>query len=106
MFRIGQKVVCVDDSPFPQNDEPVPLVLNRIYTVSFVRERPGFMSSAELGLAEQPGFGPDGPSSDKGFRSSRFRPVVEKKTDAGMAILQEILRRETVDDRAPARVHD
>ena len=74
-FYVGQKVVCVDDRPFFSEGVPVPLVLGRIYTVA------GFDNHDCLVLVEQPGRNFAGWRSDLGYQKSRFRPVVERKTD-------------------------
>lgn len=36
MFKVGDRVVCVDDSPGYANRDPHGLVAGRVYTVSFV----------------------------------------------------------------------
>jgi hypothetical protein len=36
-----------------------------------------------------------------GFWSARFRPLIERKTDAGMVILREIIDRESHQDKTP-----
>ncbi len=78
MFRIGQKVICVDA------DGANNLVLGSVYTVKFVysfrftvwhtRNINGEFYSVKLYEAEtDPGF--------SGFCSARFKPVDERKTD-------------------------
>ena len=37
------------------------------------------------------------------FIATKFRPVVERKTETGMAILREILDRETHQDKPPVK---
>ena len=96
MFRIGQKVVCVDVSPFKFDGTLPPLRKGAVYTVT------GHVQGILITLAEQPGVRTDGVMDPKtGFLPMRFRPVQEKSTDAGMAILKEILDRETVKEPAP-----
>lgn len=100
-FRVGQKVVCVDGTPDYYDPEPsINPVTNGIYTVANVYVVDG---DTMLELIEVPH-----PESDEfyaGFAVEFFRPVVEKSTDTGMAILREILDRETIKDRAPVRQH-
>lgn len=76
-FRVGQKVVCVDDRSGEffvawLNDS---LVRGRIYEVCRIRERVGdYATVLELtGVNEG--------KSCNGWLASRFRPVVERKTD-------------------------
>ena len=68
MFRVGQKVVCVDASRFEQYlDE------GRVYTITSINApylRVDCRSANVTG-------GPD----DYGYDASRFRPIVERKTD-------------------------
>lgn len=121
MFHIGQKVVCVDDS-YPPEDMDFfcvdgverrltgdldGLSRGRIYTirslgVSFVTGEP--VLRLEEILRE---IGPSDPN-EPGFHASRFRPLIERKTDTGFSILEEIRKRESVpaDERVrePARV--
>ena len=68
-FRIGQKVACV--SEFEARDEPWPQ-LGRIYTVEALT-----MGATEAGLrlVEVPTINP------YGWKRSRFRPAVDRKTD-------------------------
>ncbi len=85
MFRVGQKVVCVDASL-----RGLPHCLLRrgeIYQIVHIAHDGcldvGHDPVAALCVA---------------YKSDRFRPLIEKSTDAGMAILKEILDRETIDD--------
>jgi hypothetical protein len=92
MFRIGQKVVCVDASRTVMG-EPVPLIVGTVYEISYIDTSPGPVAFRLMGV--------DGNGRISGlFNAARFRPVVEKKTD--ISVFEEILKRETVDDRAPA----
>ena len=75
-FRVGQKVVCVDDS-LPANPWhcAYPLKKNQIYIISSLE-------------------GPDHIAIDgsrRAWQNWRFRPLVDRKTDTGMAILTKIL---------------
>lgn len=78
MFRIGQKVVCVDASDFAESY----LVEGKIYTVISLTGR--FLPGLILVDAEDPG----------GWAAWRFRPVVERKTD--IAIFTKMLNPESV----------
>lgn len=111
MFHIGQKVVCVDDS-FESGEwdvgRPNLPRANTVYTVraTFIETWSGCAPSPALLLEEviNPviGWSVGLPTHREiGFSSHRFRPVVEKSTDTGMAILKEILERETVRDPVP-----
>lgn len=75
-FHVGQKVVCVDVSD--GDGDIFPLAKNGIYTVSSVGV--GIATGAPvLRVAE---FSPNLSSPFRGeFWASRFRPVVERKTD-------------------------
>lgn len=108
MFWIGQKVVCVDDSP---SDDPrcgpggdwVPNYPKRgqIYTVRGISNT-GSIVLDEIMNPIREFLGGD---AEAHWKPHRFRPLVEKSTDTGMAILREILDRETVTDkpRKPVR---
>ena len=81
-FRVGEKVVCVDA------DENWFLTQDAIYTI--VGILPGnFRQCDGLHLAEI------AHPSGLAFYASRFRPIVERKTDTGMAILQKLLQPKT-----------
>ena len=89
MFRVGQKVVCIDDSPGLFSGRSY-VTLNAIYTIR------GFCENihGEIGLLLNE-VRPDVPrllfGQERGFQQSRFRPVVERGTDIGFA--HEILRK-------------
>lgn len=73
-FRVGQKVVCVNDKPMFgwlwTNDKPE---IGTVYTVArVIAGRYGSYQS--LLLVEIC-------NDDLGYRAERFRPVVERKTD-------------------------
>lgn len=106
MFRIGQKVVCV--SLEMSGGGPLLPGFNYpskggVYTIRGI-----FPAGVEnLLLLEEVVNRPCGTTIgflEPGFNATHFRPVVEKKTD--ISVFEEILRRETVDDRAPANVHE
>lgn len=98
MFRVGQKVVCVDAGPSTV-DGVVMLSKGAVYTIT------GFDTSGKGGLllSEVPHHRFYCNGTPAGWWHWRFRPVTERKTDTGMAILREILERESHQDRAPAR---
>lgn len=83
-FRVGQKVVCVDDQWHDENwaGFPCPLNVGKVYTIKKIgaSEKTVFMGKKgypSLTLHEV-----DHPYGDfAGFAHDRFRPVVERKTD-------------------------
>lgn len=101
-FHVGQKVVCVDDAKHPEFHLPGwmyygdldGLTKGRIYTVRSVYNDPYShrlcISLEEINRKAMFSNDPDYHHSD-GFWSGRFRPVVEKSTDTGMAILRKLL---------------
>lgn len=70
-FQVGQKVVCVDDSPGELG--PTSVKRGSIYTVSRV-----YLDSGQIGicLAEAKPC-----HALLGFWARRFRPIVSRKTD-------------------------
>jgi hypothetical protein len=104
MFHIGQKVVCVDDTYEHPNWSFVPNrpVAGEVYTIrGFSTDHEGnerlILEELNNPIIEWmvAGF------AEGSFPSRRFRPLLEKKTDTGMALLKEILERETVKDPTP-----
>jgi hypothetical protein len=73
-FRVGQKVVCVDDH------DTYHVKAGSIYEVEGVRG----IYLVLVGIADR------GPGRDPGMFKTRFRPV--QSTDTGMAILEQIRR--------------
>lgn len=109
MFKMGQKVVCVDDSHRRPAHEPASLYIRagQVYTIRWVGECP-FEPWREEGpcvrLCEV--VRPNNEReewSDFPFRASRFRAVVERKTDTGFAVLEEIRKRESSPVNEPVR---
>ena len=107
-FRIGQKVVCVDDVPragfdgwHPDCDIPQK---GSVYTVReiglTVYGDPGLKLEEIRCCVRSSG----NEHVDTFYFAQRFRPVVERKTETGMAILREILDRESHQDRVPEKV--
>lgn len=102
-FRIGQKVVCVDDSPGKHTGTV--LALNGVYTIRgfdrFAREPegPGLYLEEVYQRARR---GNPGDGEEIAWKRRRFRPLVTKSTDTGFAILEDIRKRESVpaDERA------
>lgn len=82
MFRVGQKVVCVNHrgSAYGHKKTPVAAILpdiGGIYTIRAIITRPlativllEEISNTHLGYAVEPG-----------FNAAAFRPAVERKTD-------------------------
>ena len=91
-FEIGQKVVCVDDAFSAEISEMVSELPKKglVYTIREISRgrksaQPGGRLTMILRLEEivnapedRPGFAPEEP----GFRSCRFRPLVEFKASA------------------------
>lgn len=75
MFRIGQKVVCVDLSPSCRG-VLMPFVKDRVYTVSNTIDT-WEGQGVELAEVETPAV----VGHFRAWNASRFRPVVERKTD-------------------------
>lgn len=96
-FRVGQRVVCVNDGavrgipytggPWDKGEE---IRNGEVYTVTRVYVFAGhpslWLKEVCRSKASRRWCG-----EDVGYLASRFRPLVEKKTDAGMAILKTIL---------------
>lgn len=102
-FRIGQKVVCIgiDDWLPPHRVEGVAVPqIDGIYTIrNFVTAHTGdtCLRFDELRNAEYPFI--EG-MTEPGFRTKWFRPLIERKssTEAGFSILDDIRKRETLDE--------
>lgn len=94
-FYVGMKVVCVDAGPNFWG-EPVPLVENQIYVIRGIVSKPDCDGDTGLhlvGVEHRPNR--TGCSS---FKASRFRPLIERSTETGMAILRKV-----ADDAAARR---
>lgn len=89
-FRVGQKVVCINAPVYslhPSRYKELPKQ-GVVYTVR------GYRSSKSILLFEiVSGFGDDG-RGEAGFYASRFRPVIERKTD--ITVFTEILRKTNI----------
>ena len=115
MFHVGQKVVCVQDifsDPTWFNYVPNRPTKGTIYTIRACG--PGIFANDARTLPQTiPGVllvelvNPEmswrwSGMTEQMFPAHIFRPLVSKSTDTGMAILREILDRETV--KEPERV--
>lgn len=86
-FVVGQKVVCVDDTPFEAgwnfvNNRQHSLKLNKIYTIEDIYSIFGFYGKEKgvwitVVLAEEKKFARPGKEKDTGFNINRFRPLDE-----------------------------
>jgi hypothetical protein len=91
MFRVGQKVVCVDDTPYPDGYNKLYPVKGSIYTIR------GFHTEShidDVGIYLEEVVNPpiewsDSTACEWPFASYRFRPVVERSTD--ISIFTEML---------------
>lgn len=103
-FRVGQKVVCVDDKPFHENRGVPEIKSGVVYTIRWVGEAP-YAPDRIFGPVvrlQEVMRGPNGHPewNDYPFSARRFRPIVERKTDISFA--HEILRKATKPARTPA----
>jgi hypothetical protein len=87
-FRVGQKVVCIDAAQFPgfrwHPDADIPRV-GEVYTVTGIFQKdgkPGVVLKEIKNVEEV----------YSGYRASRFRPAVDRKTD--ISVFTKILNRE------------
>jgi hypothetical protein len=94
-FRIGQKVVCVDGLVrWPPSR---PKKNGEVYTI-IDKGRSYFDGGTPVVyLAEIKNTPPRFNGRDVGYKARRFRPVVEKSNDAGMAVLKKMLEPTKVD---------
>ena len=100
-FRIGQKVVCVDDQDRnPRRGDPRGwdnrLRKGQTYIIRWV----GKSGVKVQGINRRRSY-EDVDYSDGAFYPDRFRPLIKRKTDIGFAILEEIRQRES--EPAPPR---
>lgn len=73
-FHVGQKVVCVDDSPNPKTDNlPPGITRGQVYTIRKIGWHRGVMGFSLVEVAPRVGW--------RGWLAKRFRPAVERKTD-------------------------
>lgn len=92
-FRVGQKVVCVDaKARYGTKLFATPILEGEIYTIAGFQESVWVHGTICVLLVEAKNSRPHSfGGRDIGYQADRFRPLVEKKTDAGMAILKTIL---------------
>ncbi len=80
MFRVGQKVVCVDSKTglgiWLESDEPVEGHVYTITRIIFEDEMIFHLAELNRSDAARKQWGPS-----VGYAARRFRPVVERKTD-------------------------
>jgi len=110
MFRIGQKVAFIGIVRSFHQWSHLPAASLKIGSVYTVRN----LEPAWIPLFGFPGlrieedvFEPVqwmGRLIEPSHPHFRFRPVIERKAETGMAILREILDRESYQDRVPERV--
>jgi hypothetical protein len=109
-FRVGEQVVCVDASPTSYGGRR-DLHDGAVYTI----RKNGRLSDCRW---HRPA--PDGPAvwlcefartpcpetgiADLPFRADRFRPLIERKTETGVAILKQIAR--DVTERKPVKISE
>ncbi|CAN5330150.1 hypothetical protein BH10PSE10_BH10PSE10_03870 [soil metagenome] len=86
MFRLGQKVVCVDDSKNSAGNESG-LREGSVYTVKAVL--PFQATDDDYGVELYEMAAPHSPYHLHAFRASRFRPVIEGQAD--ISIFRDML---------------
>lgn len=96
-FRVGQKVVCIDDENFARLDIVSDLPRKgRVYTVAWYGCRPTDLGVPGVFLRElKSGICPTHKVT-VAWRATRFRPVVERKTDISIFTAMLSPSRETV----------
>jgi hypothetical protein len=88
MFRVGQKVVCINNRNLVYAVAPV---LGRIYTIRIIQ---GKVLKPHRGVGiilDEIVNGLHSNGREYGYYSDRFRPVVERKTD--ISVFTEMLTR-------------
>lgn len=73
MFKVGQKVVCVDESG------PTSVVKGEIYTVTSISPSEDDVGEMGVSLKEKTPI-----THPKYFRASRFRPLISQADDVAM----------------------
>ena len=92
-FHVGQKVECVDDTPHPRGAlawtyKNTVLKKGTVYTIRGTETGGGVLGIYLYEVkSDAPPF-PDG--RERSFCHTRFRPIVERKTDTGIEILKKI----------------
>jgi hypothetical protein len=105
MFHVGQKVVCVNDGKRGDYRGPKK---GETYTVREIAECP-IENDCGLRLYEIVGETVQvvtGEILEVAFRTSRFRPLIERKssTSTGFEILDGIRKRESVDEPVKSKI--
>lgn len=95
MFYVGQKVVCINDQTIDPKPGARPAQLDgitrgRVYTIRHVSAAPFHGIRLVEIFRCQPRYYGGGYMVDLPYDASRFRPVVERKTD--ISIFHRILR--------------
>ena len=95
MFRVGQKVVCVDDTPYFANyPTTLEIAVGRVYEIrGLYRRRNGEELLRLAGVYRQDALDRVG---DQGFLAWRFRPVVSRPTD--ISVFTKMLTDERLPD--------
>lgn len=105
MFHVGQKVVCINDGPSSFTPNAVwrdgeKIVKGIIYTVRRSHFFEGipclWLNEVTRSNAARTRWG-----DDVGYGQWRFRPLIERKTDIGFAILKKIC--DDTDTKVPQR---
>jgi hypothetical protein len=96
MFRVGMKVVCVDKSHGFRNIlgewfDDADLIVGDIYTIRWIGHHDGVecIKLVEIPFRRAPRGKRANNTGMETFRATRFRPVVERKTD--ISVFQAML---------------
>lgn len=92
-FRVGQKVVCVNDGLHPQTGKATSVKAGTVYTVSGVARNNDCHGYGGIAIREA-----DPVHHIMFFAAWRFRPLAERKTDISQ--LQRMLTDTKVEERA------
>lgn len=85
-FHVGQKVVCVDDSPSSKGVVPK-VVKGRVYTIISFEGTDAWGDEGYLVAEAEPS---KAQGHRYGFRGNRFAPYQERKTD--ISVFTEMLK--------------
>ncbi len=100
MFHIGQKVVCVDETPVKPDYTMDGLTKGHTYTIRWIGKYTHPLDGLGQNITvrlEELCRKPSPIGSDVPFLARRFRPLIEKSTETGMAILRKILKTKKVE---------
>lgn len=84
MFKVGQKIVCINDSNLPMQT----LVLNEIYTIESFKDNGGLLLKDAYNGAKF------GAPYFYGYRPDRFRPLDESFAEALLSEIAEEIEQE------------